>query len=124
MQPSPRNRWIDALSVLFAAAPFGFASIRAVRTGHDLRYLWVALASLAGAIVVITIVRGNAGRTSAGMALAAGCFFTSTLLAVLMALLLGTTLGPGIIVVASAFGFCYAVGSWFYARSGRTREGG
>jgi hypothetical protein len=38
-------------------------------------------------------------------------FMRATLLAVLAAMLLGTTLGPGILVVASAFGFCLAAAS-------------
>jgi hypothetical protein len=111
--PSLRGS-IGALAILFAALPFGFALIRAVNTGYDLRYLWVALASLLGATIVMKL-RRNGGR--AGLVLASAAFFMSTLLAVVMALLLGTRLGPGIIVVASAFGFCSAVGWWLYLRS-------
>ena len=117
MKRSPRGRWIVALSILFAAAPFGFALIRAIRTGYDLRYLWVALASLLGAAVVMLIGKEYIGGLHAGAALAAASFLTSTVLAVLAALLLGTTLGPGMVVVASAFGFCCAAGCLLFAHS-------
>ena len=33
------------LAVTFAALPFGFGAIRAMKTGTDVRYLWVALAA-------------------------------------------------------------------------------
>ena len=36
-------------------------------------------------------------------------FLIATLLAVMMALLLGTKFGPAIVVVASAYGVCFAV---------------
>jgi hypothetical protein len=115
--PSPRNRWIGALAILCAAAPFGFGLMRAVSTGSDFRYLWVALASGAGAVIVVMTGRRTARESRTGTALLAGSFLMSTLLAVLMAMLLGTRLGPGLVVVASAFGFCSAAGSWVYARS-------
>jgi len=109
---SPRSLSIGALAILFAAVPFGFALIRAFSTGYDLRYIWVALASCAGAAIVMMAGRGNTGR--AGVTLAMASFVMSTLLAMLTALLIGTRFGPGIIVVASAFGFCSAVGCWLY----------
>jgi hypothetical protein len=106
------RRSIGALAILFAAAPFVFALIRAVSTGYDVRYFWVALASCAGAIVVMIAVRRRTAR--AGVTLAIASLFTSTLLALLMGLLIGTRLGLGIIVVAAAFGFCSALGCWLF----------
>jgi hypothetical protein len=103
-------------SALFAAAPFGFALIRAVRTGNDFRYLWVALASFAG-MAAVMMVKANTRKPGAGAWLPAASFVVSTLLAVLMAVLLGTTLGPGILMVASAFGFCCAVSGGLWARA-------
>jgi hypothetical protein len=109
---SPRSRSIGALAILFAAAPFAFALIRAISTGYDVRYFWVALASCAGAVVVMIAVRRRTAR--AGVTLAIASLSTSTLLALLMGLLIGTRLGLGIIVVAAAFGFCSALGSWLF----------
>ena len=112
------DRRIVALSILFAAAPFAFALIRFVHTGSDLRYLWVACGSLLGAVAVMAIARASSRRPQAVLALSAGAFVAATLLAVSAAMLLGTRLGPGILVVGSAFGFCGAVGStlWVLAR--------
>jgi peptidoglycan/LPS O-acetylase OafA/YrhL len=110
MKRSPQGRRIHALSIGFATAPFGFALIRAVRTGSDLRYLWVALASLLGALAVMAVGKAFSRRPPLAVALSAGAFVVATLLAVVAAALLGTTVGPGILVVASAFGLCSAAG--------------
>jgi hypothetical protein len=108
MRRSPRDRRLQALSILFAAVPFAFALIRAARSGSDFRYLWVAIASLLGAMAVMAVGQASRSALSVAPALSVGAFITSTLLAVLAAMLLGTTLGPGILVVASSFGFCCA----------------
>ena len=102
------NRLIQMFSILFAAAPFGFALVRAVRTRTDLRYLWRALASVLGTMAVITLGRAYGRRGRAAVALSASAFVSATLFAVSAALLLGTTAGLGLWVVASAFGFCCA----------------
>jgi hypothetical protein len=115
MKRALHSRWLFALSVFVAAVPFGFALVRAVRTGYDLRYFWVALASLFGAMVTIAVGRAHRRRPIAIVALVAGVFVVATLLAVLVALLIGTTFGLGIIAVGSAFGFCFAVGALLHA---------
>jgi drug/metabolite transporter (DMT)-like permease len=53
-----------ASAVVLALAPFGVAALRVVRTGNDVRYLWVALASFVGAVGVALIGRARA-RTRA-----------------------------------------------------------
>ena len=111
MQGLFQNQLLHAVSILFAVVPFAFALIRAFETGgRDLRYVWVAIAALCGAVVTILIARPYGGGPNAAVALSAGVFVIATLLAVCAALLLGTRLGPGIVVVGSAFGFCFAVG--------------
>ena len=117
MKRSPHERRIQAFSVFFAAVPFAFALIRAGQTGYDLRYLWVALASLLGAMVVVSVGKGYGRGPRAAFVLSAGAFATATLFAVLAALLLGTTFGPGVLVVASGFGFCFAVSCWLHMRT-------
>ena len=97
-----------ALAMLVAAMPLAFAVIRALQTGSDLRYIWVALASLASAAAVQTAGRSY-GRTPAlAFALSAAVFVAATLSAVSAALLLGTRLGPGILIVGASFGMCFA----------------
>lgn len=115
---SPRNRMNRALAILAAATPFGFALIRAVRTGHDVRYIWVALAAFCGAMATMAIARPYGSRPNGAVTVSTAVFLSATLLAVLAALLLGTTFGPGILVVASAFGFCFAVGSLLHLLAG------
>jgi len=106
-----QSRRLFLLSVFFAAVPFAFALVRAVRTAYDLRYFWVALASLLGAMATIAVGKAHMRRPIAFVALVAGVFVIATLLAVFAALLIGTTLGLGIIVVGVGFGFCFAVGA-------------
>jgi hypothetical protein len=106
-----QERRIHALSIFFAALPFAFALIRYAQTGSDLRYLWAALASWPGATLVMVVGKAPSRILKVKVALSAGAFVMATLFALLAAVLLGTTVGPGIWVVASAFGFCCAT-SW------------
>jgi hypothetical protein len=87
--------------------PFLFALIRAVTTGgHDLRYFVLAAAALCGGAGVLLSARRSV-RTAAAMFAAA--FALSTAFAVGAGWVLGTTLGPGLLIVAAGFGFCVAV---------------
>ena len=114
MERSQLNPWIRALSIVMGAAPFGFALIRAIRTGHDLRYVWVALVAFCGAAGIMVMARPYRGKPNTAFAVSAAVFMAATLLAVLAAVLLGTRLGPGILVVGSSFGFCFAVGCFLH----------
>jgi len=106
---SPAGVWLLALSVVCGAMPFAFGLIRALRTGSDVRYLWIALAGLLGAAAVKRIGRQSSRMTQV-VALSAGAFAISTVLAIGAALLLGTMFGPGLLVVAASFGLCFAAG--------------
>jgi uncharacterized membrane protein YadS len=108
VQVAAHNR-LRALSIFFGALPFAFALLRVVETRTDFRYLWVALASLCGAAAIMAVAKRWSSRRP--VALSAGVFVAATTSAALTALLLGTMLGPGLLVVASAFGFCFAVGA-------------
>lgn len=97
----------------FAFAPFGFGLMRAVETeGRDLRYLWMAFAAFIGALARMLMAARGGGRLMTRGTLAAGVFFMSTLSAAAAALMLGTTLGPGMFVVASGFGLCFAASTF------------
>jgi uncharacterized membrane protein YbjE (DUF340 family) len=106
---------VNAIATAFAALPFGFALIRLVQTGTDARYVVVALASTCGAVLGMLLTRPV---TSARfLRVAVVVFISATLVAIIAALLLGTRLGPGIFVVAAAFGFCFAAASAMHART-------
>ena len=107
------KRGSELFSILFGAVPFAFALVRAVRTGDDLRYLWVALAALLGATIAMAI--GNARRTRSSVSLGLSAFVLATLSATMAALSLGTQFGPGLWVVGSGFGGCLAASSVLHA---------
>jgi len=105
-----KRRLLRVMSIAAAALPFAFASIRAVQTGSDFRYFWLAFAGLFGAAVTVGLGRGtNSGRST--LALAAAAFAVATLLSTLTAMLIGTRLGPGLLVVAGSFSWCFAAGA-------------
>src|SRR5262245_32580662 len=106
---------IRSFSVFFISLPFLFGLLRAVTTGNDFRYLWVAAASLVGAGAFIAATRRRARRPRAAIALTAGSFIIALLCAVAAATLMGTRLGPGLLIVASSFAFCGAVGCMLFA---------
>ena len=103
---------LKAVSFVFAAIPFAFGGIRAVQTGTDVRYLWVALGGMAGRMIAVA-VSPRLQRARRPFTVAAAVFILSTGLAVAVGRLLGTMLGPGLLVVAAGFGGCFAASAWF-----------
>jgi hypothetical protein len=101
---------MKALAVVFAAIPFAFGLIRAFNTGTDVRYIWVALGAMIGGMIATTVAR-RFPKPPATPALVVAVFVTSAVLAVFTARLLGTTMGPGLLVVATAFAACFAAAS-------------
>jgi hypothetical protein len=122
MTPVARSGAFDALAMGAAAVPFAFALIRAVQTGNDLRYFWVAIAGFLGALAVTVVGRTTVKRPIASAALAAVAFIVATTCAVLAALAIGTRLGLGILVVGLAFGGCFAVGALLHVLGRRSRR--
>jgi hypothetical protein len=106
---------VNAIATVFAATPFAFALIRLAQTGTDARYVVVALASTCGAVIAMLLTRPLTRARFLRVAIAV--FVSSTVLAVIGAMLLGTRFGPGILVVATAFGFCFAAASALHART-------
>ena len=117
MRRSPRERLIYFLSILFAATPFAFGLIRAVSTGYDVRYLWLALASSLGAAGVIAVGKSRGRKPIGTLALSALVLVIATVLAGLAAFLLGAKSVAAAGIVAFAFGFCWAASYAFYALS-------
>jgi hypothetical protein len=116
MKSSRHGPWLLALSVGFAAVPFAFALIRAVNTGRDFRYFWLALAGLGGTALVMVLARYLGSRLNA-VALSAAAFLIDMLFVVVAGLLIGTGLGPGLLVVGAGFAFCFAIGCLLAVRA-------
>jgi hypothetical protein len=108
---------VRVLALLAAAVPFVFGLIRLAQTGSDARYLVVAAAALCGAAAVMTFTRTGTAASSARLGTVARVFVGATVLAVAAALFLGTRLGPGMLIVGAAFGFCFAVASALHMRA-------
>jgi hypothetical protein len=105
---------VKVLGVLLAAVPFAFASIRLLTTGSDMRYLWMAIVSAfcAAAVLVRTSSLTVPGPARTGVATIAATACTAA-----AAIMLGATAGPGIVIVAVAFGLCSALGTALLVRS-------
>lgn len=96
-----------------ALAPFAFAMVRSVETdGRDLRYLWVALAAFAGAMLRMVMAARRGGRPMTRGTLAAGVFLMSAVFAIVAARLLGTAIGPSMFLVGAGFAFCFALSTF------------
>ena len=102
---------LKILALLCAATPFVFAMIRAVTTGTDVRYVYLAVAAMAGGMLVSALARGS--RTPLSVPLIVGLVLVvSTVLATGVGVLLGTHLGPGLLIVAGGFAVCFAAATW------------
>ena len=98
------------LGVLVAAVPGVFGFVRAISTGDDVRYLWVAAAAILGSLAVMfpeyrapVSTRVSAARVVGAIAGGAGC-------AAATAIVLGATAGLGVAIVAIGFGICTGTG--------------
>src|SRR5215470_8514328 len=104
---------IRSVSIFFLTLPVLFGLFRATATGNDLRYLWVAAASLFGAAAFTVITKASSHRHR--LALSVGAFVMAACCAIAAAMLLGTRFGPGLLVVATSFGSCSAFGCALFA---------
>jgi uncharacterized membrane protein len=96
------------VSILFAAVPFAFALVRALQTGYDLRFVWMAFASFLGAAVVMAVGKTRSRNPKGVLALSALVLVIATLLAGFVAFLVGARSVAGAGIVAFAFGLCWA----------------
>ena len=103
------------LAIAFALAPFGFGILRYM-TRTEPTGLWMALASGAGAMIVRAIAasRGVRGSTLAVLVLT---LVVATLFAGSAAILIGTTSGAGVWMVAFVLGLCWMASALFSAMS-------
>lgn len=103
-------------AVVFAAGPFVAALLRVMQTGYDWRYVWVALAGFAGAMVTIWIGKAPSRTKPVAKRLEVVAFLVSTLLAVLMARLLGARANVGIALVGIVYGVFFTSSMVLYVR--------
>lgn len=117
MKRSPREQLIFLAAILFTAAPIAFGVIRALQTGSDLRYLWVAIAAYLGANVVMSAGKARSRTTSGVFTLAIAATVIGTIVAGLAAKFMTHTASSAAWLVALFFAFCFAAGSALYAIS-------
>ena len=109
MKRSHRQIRIYILSIAFAMAPIAFALIRAFRSNHDLRMLWMAFGAFVGATLVMTLggARRRSTRGLVGLALVA--LIVAILIAGWIAIRLGATAAAGIWPVAFVLSSCWVM---------------
>jgi hypothetical protein len=105
------------LAILFATAPFAFGIIRFLRTGRDLRILWLAFASLIGAFAVRMIAKERSPKSTSAFLFSGLTFVVSALLGGLTGYLLGATAGAGVWGVAIVLAISWAASYFFYTLS-------
>jgi len=98
---------MKALAMLLAGIPFAFGMIRVFETGTDLRYMWIALAAMAGGMIATMGARRFRQAPTTG-GLVAAVFVTSAILATVAGRVLGMQTGTGLLIVATGFAACYA----------------
>jgi hypothetical protein len=103
-------------AVVFAAGPFVAALLRVIQTGYDWRYVWVALPGFAGAVATMWIGKAPSQTKTVAARLAVVGFLVSTLLAVLMARLLGARANVGIALVGIVYGVFFTSSMVLYVR--------
>src|SRR5258706_16310609 len=115
MRRSPRQQITFILSIAFAAAPFGFALIRALSSRGDLRMLWMAIASGVGAVAATAIMKARGRGVASPLTMAIPLFIVGTLFAAGTAIVLGTKSGFGVWAVAIVLSGCWAASAAFAA---------
>jgi hypothetical protein len=118
MKRSPGERLTLLAAALFGAAPLGFGLFRAVSTGHDLRMVWMALASSLFAGGVLAGAIGRRRTRHAVFVQSVVILVVATLLAGFTGFFLGARVGPGVWAVATVLGCCLAAASALLAFSG------
>lgn len=124
MRRSPREQLTLFLSILFAAAPFVAALIRAFSTGSDFRMLWMAFASFLAAAGVMAVGKARSRKPNVVVTLSVVALVIATLLAGSVAYWLGARAPFGIWAVAFVLSLFSTASCVLYARSRRQGVGG
>jgi hypothetical protein len=102
---------VPILALLFSIAPFVFGVIRAF-SAHDYRMITMAVFGFIAALILRPFVLTRPG--SGGTLLV---FVVTTVVAAIVAYLMGATAAAGIWPVAIVFGFCNATSHFLTVRS-------
>ncbi len=113
MRSLRRRQLLLVASVVLAAVPVTFGLIRAVSTGDDFRYLWLAGAAVLGSMGLMALARGRSGGVRVSVLRAVGAVAAGALCAAAIAVFMGARAGPGVAIVASAFGLCTGLSAVF-----------
>jgi hypothetical protein len=105
-----RHQLLRLLGVLVTALPVAFGFVRAISTGDDTRYLWLAAAAILGSLAVMWSEYRAPGSTRVSAARVAGAIASGAGCAAATAIVMGATAGPGVAIVAVAFGICTGTG--------------
>ncbi|MGK2960956.1 MAG: hypothetical protein ACSLFK_02280 [Gemmatimonadaceae bacterium] len=106
MSIEPRRRLYLVGSVILGALPVTFALIRAITTGNDLRYFWLAGAALIGSMAVMLIGRDKSRQRRVSVGRGLGAVIAGAAGAITAALLQGGRAGLGVAIVGISFGVC------------------
>ena len=107
------------LSILFALAPLAFGAIRALNA-HDLRVLWMAIASGIVVAAVVMLRRSAANRSSMALGRALLALLLGAVAASATGYALGARAWSGILGVAFVLAFCWIVSFVFGAVARQT----
>ena len=106
MPYSRRHHLLLLVAVLLAAVPVLFGLVRAINTGDDFRYLWLAASAFVGSLAVMVPGYRPPGPARVSLGRAVGAIAAGAGGAAATAIFLGATAGPGVAIVAGAFGLC------------------
>ena len=103
--------------LLLVAVPFVFGALRALSTGTDFRYVWIAVATtITGWIALKAGLSTN--KVALGRLMVA--IVASTLVATAVGFAQGASSVPAVLVVGAGFAICSSVGFYLLFR-GRAR---
>lgn len=112
------------IGLLIAAIPVGYAGLRAVATGTDFRYVWLALASTLSAAFIL-VVANRARPHSPGLVVRTAFVLLAAMgAAEITAFALGAGSAPALAVAALGFATCGSAGLALALRSGAVRIDG
>jgi hypothetical protein len=109
---------LRVFAILLGAAPFAFALLAAILR-HDLRFLWLAIATFVGATLVVRYVQTLRRNPVGAVALAAVDLVVALFFGALAIRVMMHGLPSGALSVALFFSLCFATS---YFLSGRARQ--
>ena len=100
-------------AVLAAAVPVAFGGIRAVTTGDDMRYLWMAGAAILGSLAVVPWRGRVAPASTVPIGRGMTAIASGSVCAAAMAVFQGARSVPSVTIVAVSFGLCTGTSAVF-----------